>query len=481
MSVAAELSRGNGFTTRWLEHPFLTPYAVPRPDDYRYPVFSMLLAQSFRLFGITYKVALWATALIFILFCISVYIVVKYIYGIRTAAVTLALTAFSLLQIEYASQVYCEGLFGLVVTWIIYFSMRFDVRRHRWWITNGILTGILYLIRPNGILLISALIIYYFIIRKQKSISVALPALSIGISVAIISPWLLRNYMFFGNPFHLAGSAGLLRATNNDPITFTFSQFLKLHGVFYFVKAILTGILNFFNELPFFEHGIHFIPLFFGILAIFRKRAFYNGFILASFLISFLACAYTAKMSSWAGIRYFSSFLPFIYAYGISFLFYTADQFLYRISSKTGKLCLAFGFIIVFITTVAPIVNPHRYYERYFRTKTELTSSISHYYSELDNQLSANNGLYYANSLAQLNFARTYSCVGVQQLVDEKEIVRAQKHFNPSLMVLTRDEFKKPRYKNLLQALQKENYSWSVSAENDYAVFIRIEANGMYR
>ena len=247
MSVGAELSRGNGFTTRWLEHPFLTPYAVPRPDDYRYPAFSLLLAQSFRLFGITYKVALWATAVTFILFCISVYIVVRYKYGIRTAAVTLALTAFSLLQIEYASQVYCESLFGLVVTWIIYFSMRFDVRKRRWWITNGILTGILYLVRPNGILLIFALIAYYLIIRKQKSISVSLPALSLGISVAIISPWLLRNYMFFGNPFHLAGSAGLLRATGDDPITFTFSQFLKLHGVLFFAKAVFTGILNFFQ------------------------------------------------------------------------------------------------------------------------------------------------------------------------------------------------------------------------------------------
>ena len=197
-------------------------------------------------------------------------------------------------------------------------------------------------------------------------------------------------------------------------------------------------------------------------------------------MISFLACAYTAKMSSWAGIRYFSAFLPFVYAYGISFLFYTADQFLYRISSRTGNLFLTFGFCIVFTTTVAPIVNPHRFYERQFTAKAELTGGISRYYSELDNQLSASSGIYYANALAQLNFATTYSCVGVQQLVDEKEIVRAQKHFNPSLMVLTRDEFKQPRYKDLLKALQKENYSWSVSAQNDYAVFIRIEAKGSW-
>ena len=58
MAVAAELSRGNGFTTRWLEWHFQKPYILPRPDDYRYPALVSILAVNFRLFGISYTTAL---------------------------------------------------------------------------------------------------------------------------------------------------------------------------------------------------------------------------------------------------------------------------------------------------------------------------------------------------------------------------------------------------------------------------------------
>lgn len=37
MSVAAQVSRGEGYTTWWYEHPFLKPATLPRHDDYRYP------------------------------------------------------------------------------------------------------------------------------------------------------------------------------------------------------------------------------------------------------------------------------------------------------------------------------------------------------------------------------------------------------------------------------------------------------------
>ncbi|NLE01541.1 MAG: hypothetical protein GX640_16875, partial [Fibrobacter sp.] len=37
MMVATQIASGQGFTTRWLEHPFLKPFELPRPDDFRYP------------------------------------------------------------------------------------------------------------------------------------------------------------------------------------------------------------------------------------------------------------------------------------------------------------------------------------------------------------------------------------------------------------------------------------------------------------
>jgi hypothetical protein len=106
MSVAAELSKGNGFSTRWLEHAFLKPYALPRPDDYRYPGLVVLLAAAFKLSGTNYPVALWTVAALFIAFGLAFYLVVRRTWGVRVACAALPLVYFSLLQLMYATEVY---------------------------------------------------------------------------------------------------------------------------------------------------------------------------------------------------------------------------------------------------------------------------------------------------------------------------------------------------------------------------------------
>jgi hypothetical protein len=68
MAVASELAQGRGFATRWLEAHFLTPYALPRPDDFRYPGLTGLLALAFRLFGASIETARWTVGMAFLAF-----------------------------------------------------------------------------------------------------------------------------------------------------------------------------------------------------------------------------------------------------------------------------------------------------------------------------------------------------------------------------------------------------------------------------
>ena len=68
LSVAAELARGKGFTTRWLEAHFLVPYALPRPDDFRYPALTCLLAAVFRIFGASVEAGRWTVVAVYLAF-----------------------------------------------------------------------------------------------------------------------------------------------------------------------------------------------------------------------------------------------------------------------------------------------------------------------------------------------------------------------------------------------------------------------------
>lgn len=471
LSVATEVARGNGFTTRWLEYPFLKPYSIPRPDDFRFPALTLLLAAAFRIFGVSYTTGLWVIASISLIFNLLIYFSVKKIYGKPTALTVYTLTVFSLLQLMYSTEIYTEVLFGTILALIILVSTKVDNSKLKWWTVIGLLTGVLYLVRPNAILFIPALCLYFLLIRKKRQISYKYFLISTAIFLAVISPWLIRNYLNFGNPFHVAGSGGLLRAGNSDPATLSLSEFVNLHGIHFFLTSILQGLPQFFKNLNSLEHGSNIIPLLLCLIAAFRKHPFYNGFITCSFVFTFLACAYTARLYGWAGVRYFSPFLPFVYAYGISYFFRETGSLIERFSGDNSYYIRLCGIPAIILLLGIPLINPHRYYERVYKVKP--VDSTPEYYSELSRQISGSD-IYYAGRLAQLNFATNLRCVGIQSLFGANDMITAQKHFNPALLVLTRKEFDSPRFKGLLDTLGLNGYQWSVVSENEVALYIRI-------
>ncbi|NLG17540.1 MAG: glycosyltransferase family 39 protein [Fibrobacter sp.] len=474
MSVASEVARGNGFATRWLEYPFLKPYAVPRPDDFRYPALTLIIASAFSVFGISYTVALQVIASIFLLFGLLIYYTVRCRYGRATGLTVYFLTTFSLLQLMWNSEVYTEGLFGVILASIVLVSVKVDPGKLKWWILTGILMGILYLVRPNGIIFVPSLVIYALILWRKKRIRLYYLLISLMIVFIVISPWLIRTYLHFGNPFHFAGSGGLLRTTQTDPATYTLKEFIGMHGVRYFFTSIRQGVLTFFGVLSSQEHGLNIIPMLYCVIAAFSRQRFYNGFITISFALTFVACAYASKMYGWGGVRYFSPFLPFLYAYGISFLFKTATSLLSSLTGTENSYLKPAGISLIMLLIAAPVIYPHRYYERILSTKP--IDSRDDYFTELKEQLSASD-IYYAGRLGQFNFATGFRCIGIQDLYTSEDLLEAQKHFNPQLMVLTHEEFDSQTFQNFLYTLSTNGYSWRISAENSIARYIRISKN----
>jgi hypothetical protein len=474
MAAATELSYGNGFSTRWLEHGFLKPYALPRPDDYRYPGLVCLLAVAFLIFGCSYTTALTVVGCTFLLFGLAVYFVVRKAYGRKCAAAVLPLVYFSLLQLMYSTEVYTEALFGVVLALILFVSLRFRPTDLAWWLLSGAGIGLLYLVRPNAVLFAVALFFYslYALFRPELKKEHIISGLAV--MVAVMLPWLIRSWVLFGNPFHLAGSAGLLRAAASDPCTYSIRDFTGIHGRFYFVKTVFANITTFFSILHEQEHGLELIPLAFCLVGIVAKKTFFNGVIATGFLLTLLACAYTSAGGNWAGARYFSPFLPFVYAYGVDRIFRLADLLTGRFKRFPGILFPTSTTVVVTGLLLLPVLYPHRYYERFYAKTPSCPKDYSSYYAVLKSKLSGH-PFYYAGSLAQINFATGLNCIGMQHLFDETEIRRAQKTFHPRLMALRPGEFTHPYFQRLMDALKNDGCVLTESSADSFAVIVDIK------
>ncbi len=475
MAVAAELSKGNGFTTRWLEHAFLTPYSVPRPDDYRYPAFTCLLAAAFKIWGTDYATAHRLVAALFLLFALSVYLTVRRQFGRYTALATVTLTCFSLLQLMYCSEVYTEGLFGIVVALVIFASCSGGPSAASWWIRTGACIGLLYLVRPNGILFAAGLLAYAFAVRRKGRVRVRWIAAGFLAMGLIMLPWLIRTWVSFGNPFHIAGSAGLLRAAPQDPATYGFLDFTNRYGILYFVKAPVQNMGFFFSLLHEQEHGLELVPLLLCIAGVVRRKRFFNGMILLSFFLTFIGCGYASSMGNWGGVRYFTPLLPFVYAYGIRQSRDCAAVFAARVRLPArplvhGALLLVFSGVLLW-----PVYYPHRYYERFFGSMQFKSMDYSAYYAALGRELGPR-PFYYAGSLAQINFATDFNCIGMQYFFDSTEIRRAQRTFHPVLMALKPAEYDRPYFRGLMKTLADDGFELTpVAMPDSFAIFVKIK------
>jgi len=470
MAVASQLAKGEGFTTRWLEHPFLVPYALPRPDDFRYPALTLSLAAGFRIEGLSYQTGLWVIELIFMLFLAALFILIRQRFDAATAIIAGLLAAFSLLQLYWNTQVYTEGLFALVLAGYIAASTVLDPKKAGWWIVSGIGIGLLYLVRPNAIVLSAgpAAVFCFLFLRKQVPARfLVLYAVCQG---AVMSPWLIRAWIFFGNPFHVAAAGGMLSAGGSEPINLSFLDFIRAHGVLYPAVAAIKGCVPFFTTVHDFEHGLEIVPLALAVVGAFLRVPFFNASIAIGFAAAGVACCYASGVwaGPWAGVRYYTAFLPFVYAYGV----YVA----LRLARKVPRLPFWIRSIVVPACIggimLAPVYYPHRCYERVLRKPPARATFADHV--ALLNSLLAPGDAYYANQAAQLNFLTGYRCVGMQRFFDSTEATRAQAAFHPRAMVLKRYEVDDPRIQSIIRELRRNGVAVDSAGETSYAVYYRL-------
>ncbi len=467
LSAAAQWSKGQGFSTNWLEYHYLEPYTLPRPDDFRYPALVSLIGIGFLFFGIKYSVALYVVASIFFTFSLLFYFTIRKTYNRTTAALSLLLLIFSLLQLTWNSVVYTEGLFGIVLCLII-LGVKKDLTQLKWGFSMGALFALLYLVRPNGVLFLPAFCLSSYFALKQKTLSFKSVSVILLTSVVCLAPWLIRSWIYFGNPFHIAGSAGLLKDTVQETDTLTLLSFFENNGLFFPLKRVVLGSYNFFINLHYYEHGLEALPLLGVVIGIWKRKKFHTLFITLAFAITLLMCFYSSY-NAWAGVRYFSGFIPFVYAYGIHQLLSLLKKF------RPLSPSIRWGAItLLLVVLLSPVFYPHRFYERkYSQAPILKQEAVSDYIQTLQSTLPPSN-IYLAMSLGQLNFMANRKCIGIQGSEYKVALSKALSLLKPTLLVLTPNEYKSKMGGDILKFIERKGYLLSNPIVTSLGVFISL-------
>jgi len=228
--------------------------------QYRPPLFNLILGLVFSIFGASFQIA----QLVVVLFTTSllspIYLIGKRLYDEKCAfySIILLITINSFfLSLTFEVFVYPAGAYFSLCLFYLY------LRKH--WNYIAVVAALAYLTHPSSIILIFSMILFELWNKrkdiwqriKSKNISIKLEYLyPICIFILIISPWLLRNYVIFGDPLYTSAKyvpfckehlnvGSLVPPTLQDYLNFLFSNPMN------FIQAKLGPLFLTFLPRPY--------------------------------------------------------------------------------------------------------------------------------------------------------------------------------------------------------------------------------------
>jgi 4-amino-4-deoxy-L-arabinose transferase-like glycosyltransferase len=185
-------------------HGFGSPFADTGASALLPPVYSYLLAGIFKVFGIETKssvlVALSLNSLFSALTCIPVYRLAKQTLGERVAKWAGWGWAFSPYGIYYgADWAWSTCLVTLELACLFFFAWKLEnSRRTRDWFWFGLLGGFAALTEPVTLSVVPLLGLWTLYRRYHLKLSWKIPMFAAAVAaLAVMSPWLIRNYELF--------------------------------------------------------------------------------------------------------------------------------------------------------------------------------------------------------------------------------------------------------------------------------------------
>ena len=185
-------------------HGFGSPFAPTGASALLPPVYSYLLAGIFKIFGIettaSVLAALSLNSVFSALTCIPIFLLSRRAFGDRVASWAGWGWAFSPYGIYYgADWAWSTCLVTLELAWLFLFAWRLEESpRTRDWILFGLLGGLAALTEPVTLSVVPLLALWTLYRRFRTNVPWKTPMIAATLTaLAVMSPWLVRNYEIF--------------------------------------------------------------------------------------------------------------------------------------------------------------------------------------------------------------------------------------------------------------------------------------------
>ena len=220
------VSTGDNYTyeifaqTVFSEHPFKVNLKFDFYDEHPIyhhqrsfpPLYPIFLAVMHLLFGQSMFVNLYATCVLGLLCALPTYYLGRQLWSPKLGVLAAAIALISPTLRSTSVLGMSEPLLTLFSLWALYCLLLFrENNRRLWLVVAGIFCGLGYLARPTGLALAGAGLLYLLTEGgrdfHRRSLGERLLDLLVftGIFLLVSSPWLIRNYRIFGDPFYYVG------------------------------------------------------------------------------------------------------------------------------------------------------------------------------------------------------------------------------------------------------------------------------------
>jgi len=200
--IAATLASGHGF-----QNPY---YAITGPTAIITPVYPYLYAGVFALLGVKSKASaltiLGLNTLFSALTCVPIFFVARRTLGVRVAKLSVWFWVFFPYAIYFSAvSMWYHSFLALLLTTLFLLALYLEAAASMVaWVGFGLLAGILALTSPVSLTVLPVLL-GWPCYRRYRSGAVFVSYLSAAVIslLAVISPWLVRNYRTFHQPVFL--------------------------------------------------------------------------------------------------------------------------------------------------------------------------------------------------------------------------------------------------------------------------------------
>ncbi|HYN64821.1 MAG TPA: hypothetical protein VES36_09490, partial [Candidatus Limnocylindrales bacterium] len=325
--VAERLADGQGFTTpvlwSFLEVGGRLPAngTLPVPSNGHWmPLTSMVAAASIALFEPL--LGLWRAAQLPFVLLSAALVPFSYLVGWelwRSRAVALSGAVLALLAGPFLvlyPQVNNIAVFGAAGAGAVWCAIRvIRAERPFWWLlASGALAGVATLARVDGLLLVVAPAVAWWVRPGQQSLRAGLA--SAVAFVLVLAPWLVRDLAVFGAPFPSAGGHTLWITTYNQQFSIGDDPSLAAYLAWGMPNIVLSKLATWgelLGRVAVLMGGFFILPLAWGLWAERRRRELAP--FLAYFALVFVAMGLVFTFHAPKGAFYHSAaaWLPFAF------------------------------------------------------------------------------------------------------------------------------------------------------------------------